>query len=170
MKKITIALFICLISVTASAQSVVVSFLDKYEDDSNLQVVSIGKKMFSRMLDLSLGNSELQEAVKGLDNIQIVTSLDSTLIDEYYDSACAILSKEGGFTELYLMEDEEQQVMIKMRQSKGVVTELIMLSCNSEHFNMTFITGDINLDILAKYSSRVGFNELDKLNNIENKN
>ena len=170
MKKIGISLLICCISVVTSAQSVVASFLDKYNEDENLQVVSIGKKMFGKMMELSLGNSELQEAVKGLENIRIITSEDSVLNDEYYDSACVLLSKEEDFVELYSVEDEMLQVIVKMKQSKGVVSELIMLSCTHEYFNMTFITGDIDLEMLAKYSSRVGFNELEKLDYIENKN
>jgi len=170
MKKITVVLFIYFVSVAASAQSVVVSFLDKYGEDDNIQVVSIGKKMFSKMSELSLGNSELQEAIKGLDNIQIITSEDSVLNDEYYDSACAILSKKEDFIELYSMENEGQQMVVKMKESKGIVTELVMLSCSQKHFNMTFITGSINLEMLAKYSSKVDFKELERLNYIENKN
>jgi len=170
MKKITIILFVCFVSVAVSAQSVTVSFLDKYEYDDRIQSVSIGKKMFSKMLELSLGNSELQEVVKGLDNIQIITSEDSALVDEYYDSACVLLSKDENFVELYSMENEESQMVVKMKQSKGVVTELIMLSCSPEYFNMTFITGNINLEALAKYSSKVDYKKFETLKYIENKN
>jgi len=162
MKKIITVLFVCFVSIATSAQSVVVSFLDKYGEEDDIQVISIGKKMFNKMLDLSLGNPELQEAVKDLDNIQIIMSENSVLNDEYYDSACAILSKEEAFVELYSIENEQQRIIVKMKESNGGVSELIMLSHSPMYFNLTFITGNINLDVLAKYTTKAGLKELEK--------
>jgi hypothetical protein len=154
--------------VSVSAQDVVASFLEKHGKDDMIRLISIGKKMLDKMAEQSLGTPELLEAIKGLDNIRIITSEDAALKEEYYNSAYAILSKNKDFTELYSMQKEDLQLIVKMKSNKKIVNELIILSGDSKSFNLISLTGNINLEVLAAYSDQMDFKELKNLNNIEN--
>jgi hypothetical protein len=151
-------------SLSVVAQSIASSFLDKHRKDDNIKVVSIGKKMFDKIEELSLGTPELLEAVKGLDNIQIITSEDEILDDEYFDSACTVLSKDKDYIELISIDEETQQLIVKIKETKGTINELIVLSNNSDGFSLINITGEINLAVLAHYSSALDFKKLKELN------
>jgi hypothetical protein len=160
-----------MLPVAVPAQSVVTSFLDKHGKDDNIQLISIGKKMFEQMEKQSLGSSELRETIKGLDNIQIITSEDSLLSNEYYLSALAIFSETDSYADLFSIDGEEQQLIVKLKESKGLITELIILSYNSDGFNLISMTGkNIDLGTLAKYSIALDFKALKKLRNLEDKN
>jgi hypothetical protein len=168
MKKIAFIILLNFASVSLWAQSVVVSFLEKYGKDESIRITSIGKKMFEKIEEQSLATPELLKAIKGLDNIRIITSEDQALSDEYYSSAYSILSKDKDFVELFVIENEDLQMTVKMKECKGIVNELIILSDNSEGFNLINITGNIDLGILAGYSSSINFKELEQLDSMEN--
>jgi hypothetical protein len=162
-------IFVILISAPLSAQGVVDSFLEKHGGDDALRLISIGKKMLDKMEEQSLGTPELLEAIKGLDNIRIITSEDQALKEEYYHSAHLILSKNKNFTELSSIDEENLQLIVKMKEVKGVVNELIILSLDSKGFNLTSLMGgNINLEVLAAYSAPMDFIKLEKINDFEN--
>jgi hypothetical protein len=124
--------------------------------------------MFEKIEEQSLATPELLKAIKGLDNIRIITSEDPALCDEYYSSAYTILSKDKDFIELFVIENEDLQMTVKMKECKGIVNELIILFDNSKDFNLINLTGNIDLEILAGYSSSINFKELEQLNSLEN--
>jgi hypothetical protein len=167
-KRIISFLFITIVFTSVQAQNVVNSFLEKYGEDDAIHLISIGRKMLDKMGEQSLGTSELLNAIKGLELIRIVTSEDGALKDEYYNSACDILEKEKDFTELYSLKEDDLQLIIKVKKTKGTVIELITLSKDSKEFNLTSLTGNINLEVLAAYSGSMDFKELKQLNIHEN--
>jgi hypothetical protein len=167
-KVIFIFLFITFISASVQAQNVVNSFLEKYGEDDAIHLISIGKKMLDKMGEESLGTSELLNAIKGLDLIRIVTSDDGALKEEYYNSACTLLEKEKDFAELYSLKNENLQLLVKVKKAKGIVNELIILSKDSSEFNLTSLTGNINLEVLTAYSTSIDFKKLEHLNIREN--
>lgn len=171
MKKIKIYIVVLLISLTSfslSAQNVVTSFLDKHGKDDNLEVVSIGKKMFEKMESLSSGTPELMDAIKGLENIYIVSSTDLSLTQEYYDSAYHLLSKSKGFEEISTVKDNEKDgLTVMIKESKGIVKELVLLSGQEKGFNLIALSGDIDLKTLAEYSQSLNIEGLDKLGRVE---
>ncbi len=172
MKKIIFILFACFIAFSTSAQDVANSFLEKYGKDDNLEIVSIGKKMFQQMEKLTSEEPELTEAIKGLENILIISSNDSALNKEYYDSAYEILTrKKQGFEPLLTLKENDQNVIVMIKESKkGIVKELVMLSGdNNQEFNMISLSGKIDLKLLLKYSDKINLSGLKVLNSV-NKN
>jgi hypothetical protein len=153
------------ISLSIPAQTVATSFLEKYGNEDNLQVISIGKKMFGRIEEQSLGSPELLEVIKGLENIQIIASEDMDLSNEYYDAVHSILDKTHELTELYSIRNENLQLLVKVKETKNDINELIILSKDSKGFSLINLTGNINLELLAGYASSLNFEELGKLIN-----
>jgi vacuolar-type H+-ATPase subunit F/Vma7 len=172
MRIVILSILLILSQFTISAQNVVASFLDKFGKDENIQVVSIGERMFERIKEQSLGSPELREAIKELDRILVISSEDTTLTDEYFDSAFAILSGAEGYSDLLSFEsDTEQQLVVKKKITKGTINELVVLLRSPEGFTLIGIVGkNINLKALAQYSVDANFQILKNLKKFEDKN
>jgi len=161
---------ICLviwINLSVSAQDVITSFLDKHEKDDNLEIISIGKKMMEMMDSLTLDNLDLKEALSGLETIRIVSSKDKDLNKEYYNSARGLLDKIKGLEEFFSMKEEDRELTVMIRKTKGSVKELILLSEQPEGFNLISISGTINLDVLRNYSEKLKKKELNHLRSVK---
>jgi hypothetical protein len=164
MKKIVLCILLSShVFLSSPAQTPAASFLEKYEKEDNLRVISIGKKMFERIEKQDLGSLKLQEAIKGLENIQIIASEDTDLSKEYYSAACAILEKSKDLTELCSIQNGNMQLLVKVRETKGIINELIILSEDSKGFSLIDLVGNINLELLAGYSSPLDFKDFEKL-------
>ncbi|MDR0507557.1 MAG: DUF4252 domain-containing protein [Dysgonamonadaceae bacterium] len=166
-KYIFYLIFFGLTPVIADAQSVAITFLEKHGKDDNIRVVSIGKKMLKKIEEQSLGSPELLEAIKGLDNMKIITSKDAGLSSEYYSSAYSILLKDKDFVEVYATESDGYRITVKKKGTKELVNELVILSDDSKEFNMIWLSGLINLEVLLQYSVQIGLPELKKFNDLD---
>jgi hypothetical protein len=167
-QKYLLIIFFFQMGFSLSAQDVIASFLEKHEKDDNLEVVSIGKKMVEMMcVLLSSENPELQNAIKGLDNICIVTSKEATLNKEYFESAQQLLSKSKGFEEILATSEENGALLVMVKESKGTVKELVLLSGQNNGFSLIFISGDIDLGTLIKYSKDINMEELNGIRSVE---
>jgi hypothetical protein len=145
--------------------------MDKFGKEESVQTFSVGKKMFERMKEQALGSPELRETIKELDQIQVITSKDTALTDEYYSSALVILSKAEGYDDVFSFDDENLQLIVKKKVAKGIVNELIVLLRSPEEFSLIEIIGkNINLKELAKYSVNMNFQILENLKKFEDKN
>jgi len=163
-------LFICLfigINLTVSAQDIIASFLEKHGKDDSLEVISIGKKMMETIGALISDNPDLTEAIKGVEMIRIVSSRDRDLNKEYYNTAQKLLSKSKGLEEFFSMSEEDKELMVMIRESKGNIKELLLLSEQPDGFNLISISGTINLDDLLNYSEGLNIKELNELRSVK---
>jgi hypothetical protein len=150
---------IILTNAAVNAQELASAFLNEYGKDNSLEVVTIGKKMLGMMIDMNSGEedlTELQAAIKGLENICIVTSTDTALNAEYYNS-CRQMMKNKGFNSIFSSsEDPEDRFVIATKETKGIVKELALLFLDGEgEFSLIQITGNIDLNTLVKYSKNL---------------
>jgi hypothetical protein len=157
-------------TVSLYTQGIGVSFLDKYGKDEGIEVVTIGKKMLDLILSDSIASPELQEAIVGLESIQIISSKDTSVNKNYYDAAFNLLAKSKDFVELLSLHDKNENMVVMIKETKGVVSELVLLSNTPGRFDLITLRGHIQLDMIAKYSQHIDMNELKKLNFLENKN
>lgn len=167
MKKYKLICLFVWINISVSAQDIVRSFLDKHGQDDNLEVITIGKKMIEMMDTLTSNNPDLTEAIKGLETIRIVSSKDSDMNKEYFNSARTLLSNYKGMRELFSISEENNDLLVMIRESKDCVKELILLSEQPEGFNLISISGNIDLDVLLKYSKGLNVKEINKLRSVK---
>ncbi|MDR2691381.1 MAG: DUF4252 domain-containing protein [Dysgonamonadaceae bacterium] len=168
MWKYGLLLFFIQWSFSMNAQELVASFLNEYGKDNRLEVVTVGKKMLGTMSGLSSEEedlSELQAAIKGLENICIVTSKDTALNREYYNS-CRQLLNDTGFNVIFSgnEEDADELFVVGTKESNGAVKELALLFLDKNgRFNLIQMTGVIDFDTLIKYSENLkGLNNIQK--------
>ena len=158
-RNIVIFIFIWIIS-SVTAQDVVKSFINKHGKDDNLEIITIGKKMMETVYTLISDNSDLTEVIKGVESIRIISSKDMDLNKEYYNSARELLSKSKAMKEFFSMSEDNNELLIMIRESKKSIKELILLSEQADEFNLISISGTIDLDVLLKYSEGVNIKEL----------
>lgn len=161
MKKYILILLAVCFTFSLEAQNVIGSFLNKHGKDGSLQIVSIGKKMFETIEEQALGTPELLQAINGLENIQIVSSKESELNKEYYQSVNALLEEDASFQPLFSMNTENVQLQAVMKSSKGVINELIVLSYDQEKFTLISMVGELNLELLANYTNAIALTGVD---------
>jgi len=166
MNKYLLVCFFLWMSFSVSAQDIISSFIDKHEKDDNLEIISIGKKMMKTMDSLTTDNPDLKEAIKDLESIRIVSSRDSDLDKEYFNSARDLLSKAKGLKEFFSMNEQDTELIVMIRESKDSIKELILLSEQPDEFNLISISGIIDLDVLLKYSEGLHIKELNQLKTI----
>lgn len=154
MKKYALIVFLSFVSASLFAQDMVTSFLEKHRKDDALEVVTIGKTMFGRMDEISVGDLDVKEFIDGLDNIQIVTSKDAAMDSDYYSSAEQLLKKDSNFRELVTVDNLNEKTTMMIKESRGVVKELILLSGGSNGFSLISMTGDIDLEKLMQNSEK----------------
>ena len=167
-------LFITLCSILlqpAFSQEVANSFLEQFNNDDNLEIVSIGEKMFQMMAEASSGNEEFNSAIKGLEKLVVISSTDSTLNNEYYNSAFAILTKKkSGFETLISSKEGQEELVIMSKESKGIIRELVLLQKDKRNnFSLISLFGEIDLKNLVKYSKNINLSGLQILDSISKK-
>lgn len=153
MRKYGLIIILSFVSFSGFAQDMVTSFLEKHRKDDALEVVTIGKTMFGRMGEISIGDLDIKEFIDGLDNIQIISSKDSSLDSDYYSSAEQMLNRDPSFQELASLNKPGGKVLMMIKESRGIVKELILLSGESGGFSLISMTGDIDLEKLMEYSN-----------------
>ena len=167
MAKLTLIFIFIWINSSVLAQDIVKSFMDKHGKDDNIEIITIGKKMMETMYSLASDNPELTEAIKGLETIRIISSKDLELNKEYYDSARKLLSKSRGMKEFFSISEENNELIIMIRESRARIRELILLSEQEDGFNLISISGAINLDVLLNYSEGLNIKELEQLRSVK---
>jgi hypothetical protein len=167
--KYYLCLVISFITFSLLAQEMSNSFLEKYGKDTSLEVITIGKKMLSSIIsDSSIADSQLKEAINGVENILIISSKDKSLNNDYYRSAVTLITNNKNFRELLSINQEEESLLVMIKENKGIVHELILLSNRADIFNFISLKGNIKLDLIAKYSKNLDFNEWKKWKIIKN--
>jgi len=167
MGKCTFILIFVWISSSVSAQDIIKSFMDKHGKDDNLEIITIGKKMIETMYSMTSDNPDLTEAIRGMETIRIISSKDMELNKEYYNSARKLLSKSRGIKEFFSMSDDNNELLIMVKESRNVIRELILLSELPDGFNLISISGTLNLDVLLKYSEGLNIKELNQLRSVK---
>lgn len=172
MRKIITTVFLVFLTISLSAQDVISSFLDEYEKMEDLEVVTIGKKMLDLMQSLTPEDKEFTDVLKSLESIKVLNSSDSTLNKMYYESAYNLLTskKNKNFEELVSFKGEEN-MLIMVKESKGIIKELVLLSDGGKknQFSLISLSGNLKLEDLTKFSKALNINGLDKLDAVNAK-
>lgn len=161
-KNILVFTVLLVMHMHAYGQQMISSFLDKYSKDENIELTNIGRRMFSEMENQALANPKLSNIISELDNISIVSSVNSSSLQEYYDTAIRIIARQNDLSPLFENEGDDS-LLVMIREQEGLVKELIVLSKDASSFNLVSMTGDIQLETLVNYSRNDNFETLKEM-------
>ncbi|WP_038533234.1 DUF4252 domain-containing protein [Formosa agariphila] len=166
------ALALVLLPASMMAQSI----FDKYSENPNVTYVNIKPKMFQMLakLDISTDDAESQAY---LDMVNSITSFKTIITDDKAiaaDISTWMTSKKGGLDELMEVKDDGKEVKFYVKEGKDAdhVKELLIfvngisdltkeanIEINGKNREIetvvALLTGDINLNEIAKLTSKM---------------
>jgi len=144
-------------------------FFGKYVEDSRFSVVSISPKMFRLLSKVNWDTipADLRQTVSKLQSLRII-STETTPFVFYKEALSKIDMKE--YEELISVRDKNDNIRFVVKESGGIIHELLMIAVDNDGFTMMSFVGDIDLDKLARLSSSMDIKGLEDLKNAKRKN
>lgn len=166
MKVTTLLIVLSLYTSSLFAQDFASSFLQKY-GDKEMEVVSLGKQMLSMLAAMSNKNTEVMEAIQGLESIKIVSLDSKEKVGKQYQYAQDMLyKKNSGFVEMMTIKEGDENTLIMTKEEDGIITDFVLITANKTSFNLIGLSGKVNLSTLSKLSSSMQFEKLKKIDSI----
>ncbi len=171
MKKLIIILSIgYLTAFQVNAQDAAISSLfDKYADNEELTKVSISQKMFSLFTNLEPDDPETKELADAISKLKGVKILASDSIADgrkYYREASQNIRKSQ-FEELMSVRDGDKDMVFMIKESGGIISELLMLVGGDHQFVAMDLFGEIDLKQISKLSKGMNMKGMEYLENID---
>ncbi|KPL14784.1 MAG: hypothetical protein AMS26_09570 [Bacteroides sp. SM23_62] len=167
---------ICLIGFAAAvfAQNKSIDrVFDKYAGQEGFTTVYISKYMFNMFADLEGAEDEeieeVQKVFGKLTGIKILASEDGSPKGiNFYDEIMKDLPREK-YEELMVVKDSESDVIFLAREESGVIVELLLIVSGDDDNALIAITGEIDLNTIAKLSKAMDIEGMEELENLEEK-
>lgn len=165
MKKYLLAVICCLLISQLQAQDdAIVKFFSKYMEDDNFSRVYISPKMmqmaggFLKSADSKDADAQkMGELITRVKGIRIL-SAEKVGGKKLYQEAMSTLNKNL-YEDLMDVADKGSNIKFMVREEKGRVKELVMISGSTENFTLLSMLGDFtyqDLNILAEKTNIPG--------------
>ena len=153
-----------------NAQDAAISSLfDKYADNEELTKVNISQKMFSLFTNLEPDDPETKELANAISKLKGVKILASDSIAngrKYYREASQNIRKSQ-FEELMSVRDGDKDMVFMIKESGGIINELLMLVGGDHQFVAMDLFGEIDLKQISKLSKGMNMKGMEYLENID---
>ena len=169
-KKLLVVLGLLLVAAVSHAQDDAIGkFFGKYVEDSRFSVVSVSPKMFRLLSRVNWDTipADIRQTVSKLQSLRII-STETTPYVFYKEALSKIDMKE--YEELITVRDKSDNIRFVVKESGGIIHELLMIAADKDDFTMMSFVGDIDLDKLARLSSSMDIKGLEELKNAKRKN
>lgn len=143
-------------------------YFGKYIEDSRFTVVSVSPKMFRLLAKVNWDtvSQDLKQTVTKLKSLRIL-STETTPRVFYKEAMSKIDMKE--YEELITVRNKDEDVRFVVKESGGVIHELLMIAVDQEGFTLMSFVGDIDLDRMARLSSTMSIKGMENLKNVKKK-
>jgi len=171
MKKLFLfATALCLASVLNAQKNPIDELFDKYSEREGFTTIYISSKMFSLFVDKDAPKDEVENIMRRLKSIRILTVNDSLLNRDinFYNE----LSRKLDFSvyeELMVVKEEPVVMKFLIRQDGDVISELLVISGGPGGNVLISVKGDLDMKSISDLSKSSGIGELKQLDNIEKK-
>lgn len=173
MKKIVLLSVLMLSATILLAQgNVVKKYFDKYADNEDFIKVSVSSKMFSLFTELEAGSEEEEEflkAVSKLKGLKMVVGDSVVNARKVYDQAVDDV-QDAGFEELMSVIDAEENMFFSIKESGGIIEELMMVVGGKRRFVLLSLYGEIDLKNISKMARSMKIDGLENLEKIDEGN
>jgi hypothetical protein len=165
MKTVYVFVTCLLLSITISAQSFIDKNYSSYFEKEDVTRVTVGAKAFSMMHQFTK-NSKDSEAQDISKIISKINSFDLLAIENVSDPQSAFKSgvaKLNGFEELVKVKNKEANVSIQIKESNGIISEIVGLVASDNEFVVFNLTGQIDMDEIGNIVSQIENKDLGKV-------
>jgi len=171
MKKVIFLIGALLISVIISAQSNPIDeIFEKYSEREGFTSVYISGRMLSMLASMETKEGNPDNILSRIKSIRILTENDSLAIPKVniYTELARKLNMEV-YEELMVVKEGREVTKFLILEKENVISELLVISGGDEGNALISIRGDLNLKELSQLSKTVGIEELERLENVEDK-
>ncbi len=162
MKKIIPVFILLFISLASVAQrNAIDEMFDKYSGRDGITTVYISSKMFSMMARVDLDDEELQDVIKNLKTIRILTVEDQDLNDKLdFFSELSGQHDFSDYEELMVVKESGKNLKFLVKEKGKRIDELLMIGGGPGQNVLISIKGDLDLDNISSISRTMGIKEL----------
>jgi len=170
MKKISLIASMFLLSLTMMGQGTVITkYMNQYGGNEKFTKVSVSEKMFTMFTNLEAGSpaeKEFLQAVSKLKGLKVIMadSIPNSMV--IYKQAVADVNK-AAYEELVTVNDARGNLLFSTKESKGIISELIMVAGTKKQFVMISLYGDIDLKTISKMAQQMHVPGFDQLKHID---
>jgi len=168
-RKLSVLAALLVVSAGVFAQDDAIGkFFGKYVDDSRFTIVSVSPKMFRLLSKVNWDTipSDLRQTVTGLHSLRILST--ETTPQQFYKEALSRIDMKE-YEELITIRDKQDNVRFVIKETGGIVHELLMIAVDDDGFTLMSFTGDIDLDKLSRLSSSLNIKGMEGLKNAQRK-
>ena len=170
MKKISLIVSMFLLSLTMMGQGTVITkYMNQYSDNEKFTKVSVSQKMFSLFTNLEAGSAaekEFLQAASKLKGLKVIMADSIPNSMALYKQAVVDVNK-AGYEELVSVKDVRGNMLFSIKESNGIISELIMVAGEKKTFIMISLYGEIDLKNISKIAQQIHIDGLDQLKHID---
>ena len=172
MKRVVIMAVALMLSPMVFGQTASDDLFDRYSGKDGYTSIHITQYMFLLFADLDTDEEmkEFTDMASSIDRMKILTvdsdSLHPNRASEFYSDARKTLPIQE-YEELMVVKDGDQTVQMLIQEEGKMVSEFLMLVNDNSETVVISITGNIDLNQLARMSSKMNIDGLENLKEIE---
>ncbi len=153
----------------AKAQSPADELFDKYAGKEGYTTVFISKYMFDLFSNIESADPEAKEMQDVISKLTGIKILASEKPDESVNFLKEMKKKisAGGYKELMIIKEENQDVQFLVRESGGKIAELLLIVSGEGENVLMSIQGEIDMKNISKLAKAMDIEGMDKLENID---
>jgi hypothetical protein len=161
-----------MISLSAFSQKNPVDKLfEKYGGKDGFTTILISSKMFSMFSDMEAGDDEINNMIKNIESIKILTTEDESLLDpgiNFYKEIMNELSLDE-YEELMVVKEKDQDIKFLVKEKGDIIVELLLVIGGEGNNALISIRGIIDLKSISRLSKSLNVQGLDELEKIDEK-
>lgn len=167
-KKFTALLAIVyFISLQAFSQNDAIGrFFNQYVNDDKFTVISISPKMFRMMSKINWDDvsPDVKQTISQINSLRLLET--ETNPKQVYQEASKKLNLSN-YEELMTIRSDGDNIKFLTKGNGNIINELLMLVGGDDDFVLMSITGNIDLDKIAKMGEALNIQDFDKLKNVK---
>ena len=143
-------------------------FFNQYVNDDKFTVVSISPKMFRMMSKINWDDvsPDVKQAISNITSLRLLET-EKNPIPVYQDAVKKLNLSD--YEELMTIRSDGDNVKFLTKGSGNIINELLMIVGGNDDFVLMSITGNIDLDKIAKMGETLNIQDFDKLKNVKKK-
>lgn len=176
--KIAIVLFLFVPVIAFGQTSAVNALFDKYTSQEGFTSVDVSKGLFELFAEIEADDPEFEDFQKALDGVESLRLIAYSTEDKedgntneakelfYKDVMSTIPFKE--FKELMVIKDSDANVNFYAKSSGSIINEMIMVVDGKDEAVLLSLTGDLDLNHIAKLGKSMDIGGMQHLGKMKN--
>jgi len=154
-----------LVAGIASSQTIAIDkYFSTYKADDSFTKIEITGKMMQLAAHIEGKTEEEKQmlaAIQKIDGIQVVAKEETTNAQQLYKESIAKV--KSGLDELMTINNKEGDVKLYIKETGGVITELLVIAAGPNDFAIVDVFGEIDLNTIREITDALHLHGMEKV-------